>query len=270
MKIETNYRSPNFSAGRPAGKPNTIVIHHWGSDGQNFDNVAKYLCRANGNSSAHYVVQAGRVAELVSPENRAWHAGVKGNPRGIGIECRPEMSDADIEEVCQLVAHLRRRYGALTITKHADYMATTCPSRWAIKLDYIDKRANEINNPTPTPAPAAAALEVDGVMGLLTVKALQKWLGTTVDGFFSSQPLAARAYWPACTVIETSSQPRGSRAVRALQKVVGCKVDGFLGPDTAGALQNFLNVKDGAGLEVDGVAGKLTAKSLQRWLNKVA
>lgn len=265
LKIDTSRRSANYSAGRPKGKPNFIVIHHWGIDGQKFDNVVRYLCRANGNTSAHYVVEAGRVAEIVSPDNRAWHAGAKGNPRGVGIECRPEMSAGDLETVAQLIAHLWKRYGYMRVYQHKDFMSTSCAGRWGSRLAWLEMRAEEIKSG------AAGLLAVDGVAGPNTVRALQGWLGTTKDGVISSQPLGVRDSWPALTAVETSSKPLGSLAVRQLQTRLAQDnpgaADGLLGPKTAAALQRFLNRELGAALAVDGVAGPLTIKALQRFLN---
>lgn len=140
----TKYDSPNFAAGRPAGRPAFIVIHHWGNDGQKFQNVVNYLCRKGGNTSAHYVVEAGRVACIVDPDDRAWHAGSEGNPRGIGIECRPEMSAGDLETVAELIADLRNTYGNLPLYPHKKFVATACPGRWEGKLDWLSRRADEI------------------------------------------------------------------------------------------------------------------------------
>ena len=142
----TKYNSPNYQKGRPSGIPNCIVIHHWGNDGQKFQNVINYLCRKNGNSSAHYVVEAGKVACIVDPDDRAWHAGRNGNARGIGIECRPECSQGDLETVAELIAKLRKFYGNLPLKPHKAFMATACPGRYEAKLSWLDKRANEILN----------------------------------------------------------------------------------------------------------------------------
>ena len=140
----TKYDSPNYSKGRPQGKPAFIVIHHWGADGQKFQNVVNYLCRKNGNSSAHYIVESGKVACIVDPENRAWHAGTGGNPRGIGIECRPECTQGDLETVAELIADLRKTYGNLPLYPHKKFMATACPGRYEAKLGWLDQSAQQI------------------------------------------------------------------------------------------------------------------------------
>ena len=143
----TKYDSPNYSAGRPYGAPAFIVLHHWGKDGQKFDDVCRYLCRTNvpiaKRTSAHYVVEAGRVACLVAPSNRAWHA-MSGNARGIGIECRPEMTAGDLETVAELIANLRKTYGNLPIYPHKKFVATACPGRYESKLAWLDSRAEAI------------------------------------------------------------------------------------------------------------------------------
>ena len=140
----TAYDSPNQNAGRPAGAPAFIVIHHWGNDGQNFYDVICHLCRPNGDTSAHYVAEAGKVACIVAPYNRAWHAKSGGNPRGIGIECRPECSAADRETVAELIANLRKTYGYLPLYPHSDFVPTACPGRWKNYLPFLDRRAAEI------------------------------------------------------------------------------------------------------------------------------
>lgn len=142
----TNYKSGNYSPGRPYGAPNHITIHWWGDPKTKptFDGVARYLCRKNGTSSAHYVAEAGRVAMLVDPKNRAWHAGNESNPRGIGIECNPRCSAADRETVAELIADIRRTYGNLPLRMHKQFMTTACPGVWANHLAWLDDRANAI------------------------------------------------------------------------------------------------------------------------------
>lgn len=256
LTIDKKYRSLNFTQGRPLGAPNVIVIHHWGIDGQNFDAVCAYLCRPNGNSSAHYVVEAGRVCELISPDHRAWHAGAKGNPRGIGIECRPECSEADREQVAQLVAYLYRRYGTMPITQHKDYMSTDCAGRWGAYLSWLKRRATEINT-SPT------QLEVDGWVGPKTVARLQQILQTPTDGVISGQ----EPYWRDHHTAITNAAIRydygtGSLMIEALQKKLGVAVDGVLGPETIKAWQRHLSV------DPDSYLGHITARAIQTAANK--
>ena len=152
MNIDTSKRSNNKWNGRPEGVK-SITIHHWGVEGQKHDNVVNYLCRKGGTTSAHYVVSEGRVNEIVSPDNRAWHSGnARGNRTSIGIECRPEMSQGDYATVVELVRYLFKRYGELPIIGHKDWKNTACPGKWYGVLNSIasDARENRVKAPTET------------------------------------------------------------------------------------------------------------------------
>lgn len=258
--------SPNFSAGRPAGTPNVIICHHWGADGQSHQGVVDYLCRPDGNSSAHYVASAGRVTQLVHDYDRAWHAGPSGNPRGIGIECRPEMSAADIATVKSLIAAIRAEWGPLPIVGHRDYMNTACPGRWYAILDQLGGGTAPVVKHASTSKPAVAASPTaDGYWGTDTTRALQKVLGTPVDGVVSSQSSAWRSQNPGLTTgWEWVSSPRGSQVIQALQRKIGVAVDGLIGPTTIRALQKRM------GTTQDGVLSKESTciTALQKRLQK--
>lgn len=123
----------------------TIVIHHWGDDGQKFEQVCSFL-QSSPSSSAHFVVEAGRCAQLVDIKNIAWHSGNwDANVRSIGIECRPEMSPEDFETVAQVIADLETYYGrSFYINGHLDYFNTECPGRWYSRLKDLIDRVNAI------------------------------------------------------------------------------------------------------------------------------
>lgn len=143
----TKYDSPNYTANRNGYGIDKIVIHHWGNDGQSFDGVVNWLCRANGTSSAHYVVQGNKVACVVNCKDGAWHCGnFIENMKSIGIECRPEMSADDLETTAELIADLYKVYGILPLYGHKDISATACPGRYYSKLSYLKNRAIEIMN----------------------------------------------------------------------------------------------------------------------------
>lgn len=146
----SRYTSPNQNA-RPNGSRSirSITIHHWGARGQKFQNVVNYLCRRGSPNptSAHYVVEAGKVACIVSPNARAWHAGnTYGNDTSIGIECRPEATEGDYRTVAELVRNLRRVYGNLPLFRHSHWKPTACPGVW--DLSKID-RLSRLPEPTP-------------------------------------------------------------------------------------------------------------------------
>lgn len=155
-----------------------ITIHWWGDPKTNpsFTGVRDYLCRQNGNTSAHFVASGtGRqVACIVSPEDVAWHSGsATGNATTIGIECDPRMRDEDYDVVAELIADLRSVYGDVLIYSHNMWSSTTCPGGYDIdrldKLSYtkysppgpfgkvVDKNPKQptppVVVPTPTPVP---------------------------------------------------------------------------------------------------------------------
>ncbi|QPK80827.1 N-acetylmuramoyl-L-alanine amidase [Schaalia sp. ZJ405] len=156
---ETGMNSPAYTHGRPGvGKPQFIVLHHWGALGQLFANVLAFLCRPGADTSAHYVVEKGKVACIVDPDDTAWHAGNwDANLRGIGIECRPEMDKADFETVAELIAELRHAYGPLPLRIHKEFFATACPGRWEAQRSALDARANALMKGAKTAAAASVS-----------------------------------------------------------------------------------------------------------------
>lgn len=144
----TKFTSPNSTSREDtvkvfgvARRISGIVIHHWGDPANKptFMGVVTYLCRKGGNTSAHSVIEAGRVASIVDHERTSWHAGhARANATTIGLELNPRASDADYETAGEYIADLWLFYGKLPLSKHSDYKATLCPGRWNIyKLEKI-------------------------------------------------------------------------------------------------------------------------------------
>lgn len=261
--------SPNYERGNA---PRMIIVHHWGADGQSFDAVVNWLCNPNAQVSAHYVLQANKITQLVDLSNKAWHC-VGKNGQSIGIECRPECTSGDRKTLAELIASIWKIYGKLPIYGHKDFNSTACPGRYYNYLSSIKADAEKIysgGSVSPSKEETVAKLSVDGMIGTLSVKALQKWMGTIQDGFISGQDSDDKPYLPSVYAIEYTSG--GSDCVKALQKYLtnkkyDCKgIDGYLGQNTVKALQKFLN-KEGAKLSVDGYLGTKTAKALQTFLN---
>ena len=270
-KYVTKYTSPNQNARNT--KVKSITIHHWGSRGQKFDNVVHWLCQKRAGTSAHYVVEAGKVACIVDPDRRAWHAGnSRGNHESIGIECRPEATEGDYATVAALVADLRAVYGNIPLKRHKDWTSTACPGVWDIGK--IDRLARGVKPGTPsggTSAPAKPAVKpsgdlvIDGRWGTATTKALQKVLGVAQDGRAGAdtwKALQKRLGAPyADGVISrqsykatelgngivpkwwkyTGRKSKGSQTIELLQKRVGVKADGIAYEGTTKALQKALN-----------------------------
>jgi hypothetical protein len=136
----------------------SFTIHHWGdpSWGQTFEGVVSFLCDGNRASptSAHFVVEAGRAACIVSPDDVAWHAGnAHGNATSIGIECNPLERDEDYQTIGELIAHLRTIYGDLPLEPHNHWTSTDCPGTYDLaRIDAIARGTIQpASGGTPTP-----------------------------------------------------------------------------------------------------------------------
>ncbi len=274
----TKFTSPNRTRGRGGRKITGIVIHWWDDPSKkpSFDGVVQWLCRPGGGSSAHYVVEAGRVACLVATKDTAWHCGhYPSNQKTIGIECNPRMSSGDLETVAELVADIRKVYGNLPLSKHSDYQDTSCPGTYAGKLGWINTRAEQLrtgkapakqSKPSTKPATKPAtrgAVSVDGYWGPATTRALQRINRTPVDGIVSSQEIANRKYMPAATGgWEWTSSPVGSQLIIKMQKAFGVRADGIMGPNSVKAMQKYYRVT------VDGYMGVETVKAMQAAINR--
>lgn len=118
---------------------------------------------------------------------------------------------------------------------------------------------------TKTTSSTKASLEVDGLWGTATTKAVQKALGTTVDGIVSNQSATDLNKANKGGLLSSSwkTGSGGSPMVKALQKKVGSTQDGYFGVNTCKALQKYL------GTTVDGYVSKPSpmVKALQKKLN---
>lgn len=158
-QLLTNRRAACFTKGRGGNKITHIVIHHWDDPAKHpsFEGTVGWFESGKGRNSAHYVVQAGRVARMVPESDTAWHAGNWSmNQRSIGIECNPRATKADKATIGQLINDIHARYGNLPIIGHKDVSSTSCPGRYyppaTILAPYIKPSGGA--KPAPTPAPS--------------------------------------------------------------------------------------------------------------------
>ncbi|WP_172119268.1 N-acetylmuramoyl-L-alanine amidase [Actinomyces faecalis] len=123
----------NYTKGRGGKRITTIVIHHWDDPAKNpqLSGVITTFQNPGRGASAHFVVEAGRVVQMVDLANTAWHAGNWPiNQCSIGIECNPRCSDADKATIGELIRNLQATYGPLKIIGHKDASSTACPGRY--------------------------------------------------------------------------------------------------------------------------------------------
>ena len=105
-------------------------------------------------------------------------------------------------------------------------------------------------------------LVVDGVGGIATVKAMQRFFGITQDGVISSQNKNLKRYYPAFKSVSYSDNPKGSATVKKMQTWLGIFPDGILGKQSVTALQKKL------GVNADGIFGTDSMKAWQKYLNE--
>ena len=148
MSYRVDVRSTRNYNNRPGNaEPIGICLHHWGVDGQSHDGVANYLAshRPANPTSAHSVISAGRVTELVPWGKRAWH-GRSANDYWIGLECRPEMSDGDFNTLVEYCYSIEVYYGkSMRYARHSDFVATACPGRYSGRIQELIDAVNALH-----------------------------------------------------------------------------------------------------------------------------
>ncbi len=174
----TKHDAACYTPGRPYGI-NAITIHWWDDPAvrrPSFETVINLFVTGSRQTSAHYVAEAGRVACLVAPGDRAWacgdgiNVGSGGNDKSISIECNWRQSDGDYDTIAQLIADLRKTYGDLPLKPHRNWTNTDCPGTYDLaRLDRLARQKAGEKLPTvstpaqPATTPAGGKLTVDQV-----------------------------------------------------------------------------------------------------------
>lgn len=137
-------------------------------------------------------------------------------------------------------------------------------SHTAINLTNGAKSGGSSSTPA-TSGSSSNKLDVDGYWGPSTTKAVQRALGTPVDGIVSGQDSGNMSTVNRGGLASASWKVGngGSLMVRALQRKIGVSADGYFGPNTCRALQRYL------GTTVDGVVSSPSSMvmALQRRIN---
>lgn len=155
IKYETQYNAPAFMAGRSGHDVTGIVVHHYGVMGSTYAGTIRTLTKPTAAASAHFVIDAGKAAQLVALSDTAYHAdNWPVNLCTIGIECPPEATEAQVNTLVQLIAGLYRAYGrVLPLSGHCDYAKTACPGRYYPMLQDIQARATALWSSADAPDP---------------------------------------------------------------------------------------------------------------------
>ena len=131
-----------------------------------------------------------------------------------------------------------------------------CLKCWSGKLN--GKATVSTSTPTTTATPDGK-LTIDGVGGISTVKAMQRFFGTPQDGVVTGQNQSYSKYFPALKSVKYGKG--GSTCVKMMQKWLGLTQDGVWGKGTSTALQKKL------GVDADGIFGVNSMKAWQKYLN---
>lgn len=155
IKYETQYNAPAYMAGRSGKQVEGIVVHHYGVMGSTYAGTIRTLTKPTAAASAHFVIDADRVAQLVALSDTAYHAdNWPVNLSTIGIECPPECTSAQVDTLVQLIAGLYKHYGrVLPLSGHCDHAPTECPGRYYPLLADIQARATVLWSSANAPDP---------------------------------------------------------------------------------------------------------------------
>lgn len=283
--------SPNYSS-RDGAKIDRIAIHHMAGN-LSLETCGRIFADGSREASATYGVDSnGRIGQYVDEAYAPWTtcSYSQCDRFAVTIEVANDIiggdwhvSDKAIEATIKLCVDVCKRNGIKKLTftgdkkgtllMHKYFWATACPGPYlASKFPYICAEINKRLSESPTPKPQ---LEVDGLFGYASTKALQEWLNVPFvpDGEIGGQLKEQKKYFP--NIVSCSWSGTGSTTVELLQQYLKGKgfnpgsIDGYLGKDTITAWQKFL-VKQGYNTDgVDGVFGPASAKAMQMYLNKV-
>lgn len=266
-----------------------ITVHQTGNTNRGAGAQAHANLQSRGNArtaSWHWQVDDSVAIQSYPDTARCWHSGRGkdgGNMSSIAVEICVN-SDGDYRQTlanaAELVRNLMREHGIpiSRVVQHNRWSGKHCPSQIRSGKDGIDW--NDFLNmvvsgakPAPSkPAPVSTskprpsrALEVDGWWGSSTTKRLQQVLGTTADGFVSSQSKHWRSSNPGLTSgWQWVDSPRGSRVIAAMQRRLKVKADGLIGPATINALSKRYGIKGDGHID----SPSLTVRAMQRALNQ--
>ena len=273
--------SPHYDTQR--SKITDITIHHMAG------NLSLAACGRTFHvreASAHYgITSYGEIGQYVDESHTAWaNANWYSNLRSVTIELANDqiggnwhVSDKAIAACINLCVDICKRNGIKSLnytgttsgnlTRHNMFCSTTCPGPYLqSKFPYIAQEVNKRLKGGKT------KLEVDGILGPMSVTRLQEFIGSPYkDGVISAQLSNLRKYFPALKSVTWGKN--GSSTIVVLQKFLKSKgynpgdIDGLLGHDTVLALQKFLKAKGFNPGTLDGILGENTAKALQKFRN---
>lgn len=287
--VLTNHGNKNFGAKRSSTK--YIIIHYTGNNKDTAENNARYFFNGDRRAGANFFVDGKGVWASTPEEYTAYGAGVLHNRKyaklwgvctnhnaiNIEIACDAGNSLPTAEAVTnaiELTKSLMAKYGIPEdhVVRHKDVCGKNCPAYWwddakwqsEFKARLDGKAVAPVPQPTSQPKPQPKKVNhCDGIWGEATTRALQKYLGTVIDGIISHQLVSSEKLLISRFghTFQFDKTRKGSLCIKALQKKLGVTADGLLGKNTIKALQRWLGV-----VPADGICGKQTTIALQKFL----
>ena len=286
--VLTNHANKNFGAKRSSTK--YIIIHYTGNTKDTAENNAKYFFNGDRRAGANFFVDGKGVWASTPEAYTAYGAGVLHNKKyarlwgtctnhnAINIEIACDAGNSlptaeAITNTVELTKSLMAKYGipSSNVVRHKDVAGKNCPAYWwddgkwqsEFKARLDGKAVAPVPQPTSQPKPQPKKVNhCDGIWGEATTKALQRYLGTVVDGIISHQLVSSEKLLISRFghTFQFDKTRKGSLCIKALQEKLGVKADGLIGEKTIKALQKWLGVK------ADGICGENTTRALQKFL----
>src|SRR5690625_1301583 len=274
-------RAKTYSGVNPA---KYITIHETANTSAGANAQAHANLQTRGFSASwHWQVDDKQAIQSFPHNVRCWHAGDgrgAGNFESLGIGICVN-KDGDFAKAVENAAKLTRKImqdegiSIMNVVQHNAWSGKNCPTNlrngskgvnWAdflalVKGEESAKKEAPVKE-SPKKKSPKTALSVDGKWGKDTTRALQKALGTTVDGIISRQPLNSVTQSLYGGTVSFGSG-NGSPMVRALQRQIGAKADGKLGTEAVRKLQAYLGTVQDGKLRRPNVV----VKEMQRRLN---
>ena len=279
-EVESGKSSPNKHTDRidPRNGQKYAVkhatVHWWGTpSGQAFDGIVSHLCNKAAEVSAHYVISAGRVAQLVDEKDSSWANGNRvANFESITIECDPNDVLGTLPVLAALVKDIRSRWGDLPIYPHQHWTSTECPGDYLPHLDAVDDLARTgktVVNTPPTDTPSTGGDMPEGKELLMKLQDIPDFPLLRTPGNLcyygdDEKQTSVTGKMPNSLVpgeIFGSGKSSGAHGLKRWQAKAGIEADGRFG---AGTKAKVKEVQKRAGLTVDGKIGPTTWFAL--WL----
>lgn len=279
-EVERGKTSPNTHRdridprnGQKYGVKHTTT-HWWGEPkGQSFDGIVNHLCDPGPEVSAHYVISAGRVAQIIDEKDSSWANGNRvANFESITIECDPNDVEGTLPVLAALLRDIRSRHGDIPNYPHSHWTSTLCCGDYEPHLDAVDDLARTgktvINTPTK-PAPSTGGGLPEGKELLMKLKDIPDFPLLRTPGNLcyygdDEKQTSVTGKMPNSLVpgeIFGSGKSSGAHGLKRWQAKAGIEADGRFG---AGTKAKVKEVQKRAGLTVDGKLGPTTWFAL--WL----